>query len=893
MKNENIFKLYPNELSDKDKSKFYNQEILADQSSIKIYLLLLTFIMVGSDAIGDAWIVPKLAHVPPENSERVNLVFFAGALITYIISFRIQNCQGKRRYLRIRLTLNFIATCLLTLYVISETVEAIEDAIEEGTLMSWNNALEDYSCSISLTMLVSLLMPTWYLRIILPCSSFISMIYAYFRTNHVLRYWILGRLGVNCIIIIILALLQSNVRWKYFIRNLETEGWNQIYQDILSRTPSALGVLSLDGDIIYSNSELKALLADKGKDSKALFKDIVQLKKRDLWMKNLLTVKRDKSHSQPKSSEPLTYRLNILQDDAFTPRELLYPLSFEESFSNIMKQKFQESVLDVEIKKNSPEKNQKNSFEKTSEYDNFLELLQAFKTVFETSHDAIDEKHLTFDGKLFAKTAFTDGRKSNFVSYEVRLCPLYEYKKVILILNNTTERDLIASIEENSQYKDRLLASMSHNLRTPLNGNLTFLQSAIRDSNIHSTVKEKVLRPAIRSGTLLLNLINDILDYSHLQSNEFSLNIEPKSLRSTMNDAYNLLRDIILSKDLGCKLEIDEQIPVKIHTDHHRVTQILLNLLGNALKFTYKGVITVKAKCLDERNIEISVTDTGIGMTEVELEHLKNELINPLVSSTASHKCQGIGLGLKISHELIKKIDPDHESQGLKIESAKGEGSCFSFLLKDLSPVSPILEKIPVFGGSQGNFSQNFDIETLDDVDKKYNKFTEFYSLNKDSWQIAAGSHKSRFTTSPHPISLTDKIDSQTFSKEVLVVDDDPMNILGLELLLKKFNFSVSKAYNGQQAIAKVREKASISGDYCQYRAIFMDCQMPVMDGYQASRTLREMMRIHEIPNIPIIGCTAFTAKNKLDECIASGMDYVITKPVNFEQLNNILNKYV
>jgi len=900
-----LSKLSPNELSAKDQVKFYRQEVFEGKSSFKVYLFLLSLILLVIDKIGDAVVFPRITNLPG-HFETESLVFIIVGTVAYAISLKAKKLLKPDWAFNFMLIFNTLAVCSLTVYITLENLVSLEKAMESKTALSWDIPLEDYATSLSLFMLSYFLMPTWHLKAVLPCGYSFAIIFTYFEKSHPMRYWVLTRLGLSCLVLIAIMFLHSRLRWRKFVKNLEVDGWNQVYQDIMSRIPSALGVVNLDGEIVYSNMELKKLMEKKNSDSKMLFRGIVQVKKRYCSIKNLSTIKDRSFKRQRESVSTYEFKLNIPQD------EYLSPIHNEESYLTKLGQKTHEGGFEERVRRLTSEHNPKTFFEQACEFDNFSDVLQAFKASMDASKEPISEKHLVYDGKLFFNGPF-ESKTAIPISYEIRLCPLYEYQKVIVILNNTTERDLIASAEESSQYKDKLLASISHNLRTPLNGSLTFLQGAINDNKVDISVKEKLIAPAIRSGTLLLNLINDILDYSLLETREFSLCLELKPLQATLGNAYNILKDAIIAKGLTCKIEIDEKIPSKFNTDHHRLTQIVLNLLGNALKFTYKGEIKLKATYIDPTKVEIAIQDTGIGMRKSEVDALKNELLHPSMASSKSQKSKGIGLGLKISNDLAKKLNVfNEEEEGIVMESIKGKGSTFSFIIANyksdeaqIGISSPFAlesnfaqvttEKNTIY--SRINFSQPSEIDTLNEADKKYNRFTEIYCGSLFNLS-SKGSHTkpslAQRIFSPTRLKLASPRGGPLLSpraqipaREILVVDDDPMNILGVELLLNKLNITITKAYNGQQAIEKVQERASLveEGKALNFRAILMDCQMPVMDGYQASKVLKELMENNEIMAIPIIGCTAFTAKNKLEECLACGMDAVITKPVSFKRL--------
>jgi len=421
MRPQRTHKLYQNELSQSDKHNFYRQEIFEDQSFFKLYLLFIAFILIAIDKVGDYFVFPQVTDTQGNDSTH-HLYYLSGSIITYIISFVIHRNKNDTRFFNIRLFLNFVATCFLAIYIVLENVDSILNAIDEGGVVSWDMSLEDYSCSICLTILVSLLMPPWYLRIIVPIGYYFAVIYAYFISGHVLRYWVLLRLGVNSIIIVLLTLLQTKSRWRLFTRSLEAEGWNQVYQDILSRIPSALGVLNLDGDILYSNEELKGLLIQRCQDNRALYQDIVNLRKRQVYMKDLSYVKNKSHRNLQESIVSESYKINIYKEDLLSPVHQMIRLN---PFDQIAEsnQFNEEDIKDSFV----VEERVGSKFESQREFKNFAELLGVFKAHFEASTDIIDEAHLTYDGKIQTRSFIQENGTSPAVSYEVRIIPLYEY----------------------------------------------------------------------------------------------------------------------------------------------------------------------------------------------------------------------------------------------------------------------------------------------------------------------------------------------------------------------------------------------------------------------------------------------------------------------------------
>ena len=192
--------------------------------------------------------------------------------------------------------------------------------------------------------------------------------------------------------------------------------------------------------------------------------------------------------------------------------------------------------------------------------------------------------------------------------------------RIALIIQETTDRDSLKVLESYNHFKNKLLLSLSHELRTPLNGAIAFLDRASEDPLLPAHIKKELLIPAAKSNLLLMHIVNDMLDFCQLQENNLTLNLSNKSLQETVEKAVYLVQLQAERKHL--KLLIDYNITgsAQFNTDHERLMQVVLNLLNNSLKFTYKGSITLsiqEKKALDgERLVEVRVADTGIGMKE-------------------------------------------------------------------------------------------------------------------------------------------------------------------------------------------------------------------------------------------------------------------------------------
>ena len=511
-----------------------------------------------------------------------------------------------------------------------------------------------------------------------------------------------------------------------------------------------------------------------------------------------------------------------------------------------------------------------------------------------------------------------------------------EKPSIALVFSDITERGLVTILQESNNYKNRLLASVSHELRTPLNASINFTQEAIDHPDLSgfSEVKENYLIPALRSSQLLLFLINDILDFSQMSANKLRLVYENKNVCETLEECLNLIK--IQASRKGLKVVADYRFEKGENelfcTDHNRLKQIVLNLLSNALKFTLKGEIKIIAetgtlraltsspvspavidldkypdsleistKKSDERILKISIIDTGIGISEENKGKLFRAFEKIDLGEKKSLNTQGVGLGLVISNSLVLSLGPDDASNTMRVESEVNKGTSFTFWIIDKSPqriekrnrdddtsirsediCSDMKERLNSSG-------ENENMETLNSFLPK--KTLSSLSSGK---QISLGVES--FKT---PRITTDEEANLQQSASILIVDDDIFNICALQMILSKFGYTCDAAYNGEQAIQKIIQRQSETRgedpnkQQSQYKLIFMDCNMPIMDGLEATKILKTKMKENEIDPIAIIACTAFIAEQ--DKALATeiGVDSFCIKPVNKEKIADILKRYL
>ncbi|MFO7745669.1 MAG: PAS domain-containing protein [Psychroflexus sp.] len=379
--------------------------------------------------------------------------------------------------------------------------------------------------------------------------------------------------------------------------------------------------------------------------------------------------------------------------------------------------------------------------------------------------------------------------------------------------------------------KSEFLANMSHEIRTPMNSVIGF--SELLKSTQLNEIQEQYVDTIHDSGLGLLNIINDILDFSKIEAGKLDIEVIETDIIDLVDQTAGLVKHLALNKDIELKISIDSKIPRFALLDPTRVRQILTNLLSNALKFTEKGKVELKLSLLARKGgfgqIQFSVCDTGIGISDAQKAKLFKAFSQ--ADSSTTRKFGGTGLGLVISDQLVRKMGGK-----LDVKSKEGEGSEFYFTLE-----------------------------------------TELRNIEIKRPNILSEKIKSK--------AKSDFINYSTF--KVLIVDDNLNNMLLASSLIKRVlpNVELFKAENGKVALEKI---ISLKPDL-----IFMDVQMPEMDGNETTSKLREYESKKKIKRTIVIGLTAGASINKKDKALNSGMDDFLTKPIETNKLESILNKYL
>ena len=378
-----------------------------------------------------------------------------------------------------------------------------------------------------------------------------------------------------------------------------------------------------------------------------------------------------------------------------------------------------------------------------------------------------------------------------------------------------------------NRVKSDFLANMSHEIRTPINAILGMNEMILREEK-DEAIYEYASSVHTAANTLL-TLVNDVLDFSKIESGKMEIIPTEYELGSLINDSYNMIAESLEKKGLAIEVQCDESLPRILKGDEVRIRQIFTNLLSNAVKYTEQGRVKITVKGIANENefrLILQVEDTGIGIRPEDIDKLFHKFER--LDMIKNHNIQGTGLGLSITGQLVELMHGE-----IRVESTYGAGSCFTVSLPQ-----QIVDNSPL------------------------GRIGEYHST------VKTGYHESFHAP----------------AAEILVVDDVEMNLLLVRNLLKQTQIQIDTALSGEQCLEMCSRK--------HYDVIFMDHMMPEMDGIETLARMKKMLDSPN-KNTPVIMLTANALTGMREEYLRQGFQDYISKPIQGGRLESLLLKYL
>jgi PAS domain S-box-containing protein len=439
------------------------------------------------------------------------------------------------------------------------------------------------------------------------------------------------------------------------------------------------------------------------------------------------------------------------------------------------------------------------------------------------------------------------GNDGNLRNYEIHFTPMHNeegiYQGAFVLFQDITEiLSAKKRAEQASRAKSNFLANMSHEIRTPINAVIGM--TAIGRSAKEAEKRDYCLNKIEEASIHLLGVINDILDMSKIEADRFELSYTEFEFDAMLRRVINVLEFRLNEKKQRLTVTVEPGIPSHIVTDEQRLSQVITNLLTNAVKFTpEEGKLAINVRRVTDEagsrggpfgdipacTLEIRVTDTGIGISEEQQGRLFRSFAQ--VDSSISRKYGGTGLGLVISKSIVELMEGD-----IRIESKLGQGASFIFTAR-VGIGEPAAAKVPAGRGEDAAVESGTDAGTFE-------------------------------------------------GRRILLAEDVEINREIVQSILEPMGFKIDEAENGREAFDKFAANPGI------YDLIFMDIHMPEVDGYEATRLIRKLDN-PSAGKVPIIAMTANVFKEDVERCLAAGMNGHVGKPLNFDDVIALLQKYL
>lgn len=439
------------------------------------------------------------------------------------------------------------------------------------------------------------------------------------------------------------------------------------------------------------------------------------------------------------------------------------------------------------------------------------------------------------------------------IAFVIRVFSLYLVQILLILLIKRQEKmqklveQKIEEAETAGQAKEDFLANMSHEIRTPMNAITGMVELALRNEGLPEQERE-YLYNIQSAGEDLLSIIDDILDVTKIDSGNLEITEEEYEITSIVHDVTNVIQVMLGEKEVELLVDINPNIPARMKGDSVRIKQVMMNLMGNAVKYTERGRIHLKleANPVEEQEkaiyLKVSVADTGIGISKEQMDDVFT--VFKQADSRRNRSAGGSGLGLAISRKLIELM---HGT--LYAESELGKGSTFTFtLMQEVIDPRPCVEVDPQM--------------TLQSTMKKEADRKEKERRKKAGRQITFTAPDAR----------------------ILLVDDNKVNLKVAEGLLRPYHMNVETADSGSRAIEMVQNE--------HFDLVFMDHMMPVMDGVDATKIIREMQGEY-FQKVAIVALSANAVRGAKEMFLEAGMNDFVPKPIEMRSMDRTLRRWL
>ncbi|UTW56055.1 ATP-binding protein [Kordiimonas sp. SCSIO 12610] len=456
---------------------------------------------------------------------------------------------------------------------------------------------------------------------------------------------------------------------------------------------------------------------------------------------------------------------------------------------------------------------------------------------------------------------------------------LSEAELAISVKNNELE-EYAARIEAANKLKSEFLANMSHEIRTPMNG-ISGMAQLLTSTGL-SREQTEYTETILASSESLLAIINDVLDISKIESGQMEFREDIFDLRTLLEQSLLVVRSLMAKKGLASSITIKEEFEGEYYGDMIRIKQVLINILGNAVKFTDEGRIDMQAAVLENGDLTISIKDTGVGIPAEEQSLIFERFYQVDGSSVRQHG--GTGLGLAISSSIVSLL-----GGRIELESKVGVGSEFKVILP-LRKLSSTNDNIAdgQDGGDARDHSTSLSLKAATKIEALTSAAASSQNTNKDvstppskdssgENTLALEQSEVRSATPAEPIA-TDRR-----SLRVLIAEDNPINQMLLSKTLAMLHMAVDIANNGQEALDALENSGP-------YDLILMDIQMPVMNGDEAIQKIRGSDKPYK--DIPIFVITADSMAGAEDKYREMGADDYFSKPLQIAEFMEHINQF-